>query len=166
MGRCDGWHVREPRSGKPSVNIRSADFINGKRMEIAGGIPSGFAIPSLRSNTKRKEPGSPLIRRNLPSWATEASRLKGYLALPPEVHPARYTRSSGRIHSRAPTTLETVRLKKPYAPGVQRLGQSDYISWYYARIAPGTSSVLVNYSAQGWNVDPIGLLQKLHLRTP
>jgi len=96
---------------------------------------------SLRSNTKRKEPGSPLIRRNLPSvrgWSFEIERIfsasrgsascSAYALI-------RHTLSFNiRAHSLA--ALKAMRLKKPYTPGVHRLGRSDYIGWHYARVAP------------------------------
>lgn len=107
------------------------DFINGT-VKGMGRDRGAYSVRirnsvGLRSNTKRKEPDSPLIRRsNLPSCAAEASRLKGYLALPPEVHPVRHTLAPPgvftRTYIRARRVREAGRLKKPYTPGVHRLG--------------------------------------------
>lgn len=102
-----------------------------------------------------KSPGSPLIRRNLPPCAAEASRLKGYLALPPEVHPARRTPAPPDAFThvaRSRRVRETVRLKKPYIYPRCSSARSDYIGWHYARVASPGPRRIAEPLGRGWNV--------------
>lgn len=112
-------------------------------MGIEGNVlpaDSQFRGPALEYEAKRaRQPFDPtqssLVRDS------EASRLEGYLALPPEVHPVRH--ACPFLRARTFAALEAVRLKKPYTPGVHRLGRSDYIDRHYTRVAAGSRSSLV-----------------------
>lgn len=100
-------------------------------MENVENVENGYSVrirnsvrSALECARSEKSPGSPLIRRNLPSvrgWSFEIERI--FSASSGSASRTACARSYGRIHSRARSrrVREAVRLKKPYTPGVHRL---------------------------------------------